>query len=383
MAGPETEVPEGLQVGPYDLIRLAGRGGMAVVWQGIHRPTGESVAVKIISGNAARSPHVRSAFRNEARACAGLDHPSIVRVFDYGEIKPAEAIGSGGALHPGSPYLVMAFAGGGSLKPLCGKVSWGELRHILLHMLDALAHAHARGLVHRDIKPENVLLSRDGTRVLLSDFGLAQALEHAAPGSREHHVAGTPLFMAPEQCRREFRDYGAWTDCYALGVLAWTLSCGWAPLQHVRGLKAVMLAQINEDFPTFEPAQPVPPGFERWLRQMTAKEPMERYQRASEAARALEAMPTTWPPGSVTHLDETADDALAETTGGFRLGLNTEELRFSTIQRIDEVYESLETSTLDYAADHATLDGTPLPTDWRAAGTDPDAALAGAGLGLY
>jgi len=202
----------GIPFGNYQLGRPVGTGGMGEVWAARHQPTGVGVAIKVLTGLAATNRVFLSAFRNEIRACAGLEHPSVVRVFDRGEVPEETDAATRGRLTVGSPFLVMEFVGGGSLQPLCGRLSWWETRQILLRVLDALAHAHARGLIHRDIKPENVLLTADRTEVKLTDFGLAQAMKRAAPGDKEKGLVGTPRYMAPEQVRGEWRDYGPWTD---------------------------------------------------------------------------------------------------------------------------------------------------------------------------
>ncbi len=115
---------------------------MASVWEAVHRPTGTAVAVKLLHSFAAESPHIRSSFRNEVRAVARLDHPAIVRIYDFGEVGAEDANED---MPERCPYLVMTLMRGGSLEPVCGRLAWWEIRHILLHLLDALAHAHARG----------------------------------------------------------------------------------------------------------------------------------------------------------------------------------------------------------------------------------------------
>src|SRR5690606_15752040 len=118
-----------------------------------------------------------------------------------------------------------------------------DVRGVLLSILDALAHAHARGVVHRDIKPGNILLGgHDDLRpgVKLADFGLARGSEDFG---EERSVAGTPVYMAPEQFRGAWRSFGPWTDLYSLGIVAWELVCGKPPYvdSNVRNLGALHL----------------------------------------------------------------------------------------------------------------------------------------------
>src|SRR5690606_17023270 len=119
-------------------------------------------------------------FRNEVRSVAALRHPHIIQVFEHGEVSEAEARQAPG-LVAGMSYLVMEIAAGGSLAPRRGRLSWTELRAVLFAMLDALAHAHARGVIHRDLKPGNILLGRARPAIKLTDFGLAHAMDRTFP----------------------------------------------------------------------------------------------------------------------------------------------------------------------------------------------------------
>jgi tetratricopeptide (TPR) repeat protein len=179
----------------------------------------------------------------------------------------------------------MEFAGAGTLAKL-HDITWPELRAILLVLLDALAHAHAHGVIHRDIKPENVLLcGRDDLRpgLKLTDFGIAFALEDAKTREEVH---GTPHYMAPEQLTGEERDQGPWTDLYALGCLAWRLATGAPPFAGRRQMQLIT-AHRGIRPPALVPTVPVPAGFEWWLRTLLEKKPWHRFQCAADAASAL------------------------------------------------------------------------------------------------
>ncbi len=397
-----------LPFGEYELGRPVGTGGMGEVWVARHVSTSAQVAIKVLTGFAAKNRIFLSAFRNEIRACAGLDHPSIVRVYDRGEVPAETDEATRSRLQAGSPYLVMEYVGGGSLQPLCGRLSWWETRQTLLRLLDALAHAHARGLIHRDIKPENVLLTADRTEVKLSDFGLAQAMERAAPGNREKGLVGTPRYMAPEQVRGEWRDYGPWTDFYALGCLGYSLVAGKPPFAHLTSHYDLARAQVKEAPPPLEARCPVPHGFERWLLKLMAKSPADRFGRASEAAAALRRLGA---PESVSRTSMQRVPALGhltqETTGPTPDPDDTEDATETDpgmasadltllASRADEPMRTLPgesaadaTITMEGDFDEAdattTLETIPVPDDWR----EPDAIvttpplLLGAGLGLY
>jgi serine/threonine protein kinase/tetratricopeptide (TPR) repeat protein len=274
--------------GPFLLDHCIGRGGMAEVWSGVHAAQGVPVAVKVMTAERARERSFRNAFRNEVQAVASLDHPGIVRVFEHGEVGADAEEASRGLLRKGSPILAMELAGG-TLPALSDEgLDWSKVRQILLDLLDALAHSHARGVVHRDLKPNNILVFHEsgGAPVLkLADFGLAHAVEMSHEDSTEV-VCGTPSYMAPEQLRGHWRDYGPWTDLYALGCLGWTLAAG-KPAFEGATLLETYRQQMEEDPPALQPRLPVPRGFEDWLRRLLQKDGSRRFVRAADAAWAL------------------------------------------------------------------------------------------------
>lgn len=279
-------------LGPFHLLDELGRGGMGRVWRAEHRVQGTTVAVKILHAARVDDAAFRRAFDAEVQSIVALDHPGIVLVHDHGVVPPETAEASGGRVAEGSPYLVMELARGGSLADLPLPMQWPALRASLRSLLDALAHAHARGVVHRDIKRSNVLIglagdSRPGLK--LSDFGLVHRLSDLS-GVRgfETEAVGTPNYMAPEQVQARWRDYGPWTDLYALGCLAWSLATGGPPF---RGTPVeVMAAHVRSPLPTFHPPNPIPAEFEGWLRRMLAKKDWNRFACAADAAFALDAV---------------------------------------------------------------------------------------------
>ncbi len=271
-------------LGPFELVTVIGKGGMGEVWHAVHPAQDLPVAVKVVTRKHARDPWYLGAFRSEVRAVAALDHPNILRVYDHGAVS-AEAAASSDKLVEGSPWLAMELVRGGSLSRWTGRMPWPVLSDVLLRVLDALAHAHARDVIHRDLKPGNVLL---GSTVKLMDFGLAAALggsESELP-TQETEVVGTPAYMAPEQVEGSWRDQGAWTDLYAFGCLAWALATGTPPFGKGPS-KQVMRAQCASDLPRLDPRVTVPAGFEEWCRRLLEKDPHVRFRRAADAAWAL------------------------------------------------------------------------------------------------
>ena len=280
--------------GGFELIETVGSGGMGQVWKARHAGLEETVAVKVIARDYASDEGHRRRFRREVQAHAGLRHPGIASVFDYGRIDPTAADLSEGELAAGSPYLVMEFAEEGTLADGGIPRNWEELRSLLLQMLDALAYAHARNVVHRDLKPGNVLaFGRRRERTFkIADFGVAYSLTASRDeGAREFELTiGTPEFMAPEQFQGQWRDFGPWTDLYALGCMTYRMVCRRHPFEG-ETVTEVASGHLEEDLPPVEPVYAVPRDFVAWLRRMTARSPSLRFRRAADAARTLLEMP--------------------------------------------------------------------------------------------
>ena len=272
-----------LKLGPFELHRRVGLGGMGEVWRGVHAAQGVPVAVKILNLPRVNPDRFLRDFQGEVRAMAGLSHPAIVQIYDYGRLPP----GGLGALSAGRPFLVMEWVEGGTLRaPMIG-APWSRVRALLLTLLDALAHAHARGLIHRDLKPENVLWGGGVEAVKLTDFGLAQAIEHDV-GNRTTAgtVQGTPSYMAPEQIQGHIRDFGPWTDLYALGCMAYEYVCGRTPYVGDTPVDT-MVAHLTAPTPLWLPVIDVPEGLEAWVRTLMQRSPTARFRRAADARWAL------------------------------------------------------------------------------------------------
>ncbi len=257
------------------------------MWRAVHVPQQLDVAVKILAIRNLK-PRFRRDFEAEVRATARLAHPGIVTVFDQGEVDQELERRSAGRFVAGSPYMVMELVEGGTLlgRPC---PDWAQLRGILLQVLDALAHAHARGLIHRDIKPGNVLVIPDGgasPRLKLTDFGIAHFVDQGLRAGDTEELAGTLKYVAPEQILGHWRDYGPWTDLYSLGCVAWRLATGWPPFV-VRDPQELLECHLVDEPGRFEPVFEVPPGLEGWLRCCLAKDGFDRFRSAARAARAL------------------------------------------------------------------------------------------------
>jgi tetratricopeptide (TPR) repeat protein len=317
-----------IPLGAFELASLIGRGGMGEVWAGVHRAQTLPVAVKVVTAELAQLPRFVDIFRAEVHAVARLDHPSIVMVFETGLIPEETERASEGRLVAGSPYLAMELADAESLQSVCGLLPWPKLRTTLLGLLDALAHAHARGVIHRDLKPSNVLLAGPTHELKLSDFGLAHVLDRASVAGMDDMVCGTPAYMAPEQFEARTRDVGSWTDLYSLGCMAYALACGDPPFGRSSRHRHLRTAHQFWAPPPLCPCRPVPPGFEDWVRRLLEKDPSRRYQWAADAARALFALDARVHDEAQGQGAEPGDEAQASTVVFVTLDWTDLETRF-------------------------------------------------------
>ena len=376
-------------LGPFSLERTIGRGGMGEVWRARHQDRRQVVAVKVLTSAAAQDPFFLAAFRNEARAAAGLTHPNIATVFDYGQIPAETEAASGGELRGGSPYLVMEMAAGGSLDAHLGRLEWRQLRVLLLCLLDALAHAHARGVVHRDMKPANALLAGRWSAVKLTDFGLAHAFGGEHTLRDEEGAVGTPAYMAPEQFESNWRDFGPWTDLYGLGCMAFALACGHPPFGPRPHTQRAMASHLHLPAPELTPACTVPAGFQDWVATLLEKEPGRRFLRAADAAwvlRRLEPAAETdpvWstPPPVISAIGAADTVAMARPPG--RGPVHTGQLDPPEPMQVHLPVDLSKSSGFP-----APCRVPPMPATWRRpAGWDTESAPArlirGVGLGLF
>ena len=265
---------------PFHPIAPIGQGGYGAVWRVARQlPSGQTTtaAAKLLLE---ADPDVHARFLSEVRAVAAMQHPNIVRVLDYGMLEaPLQA--DGVHLAAGRAYLLMPLASGS----LHGRQLGGEsLRSLLLDVLAALAHAHARGIVHRDLKPANVLAGSPlGPPWLLADFGISHAFRAAEAQETSWRSAGTLRFMAPEQIRGALPAQGPWTDLYALGCLARDVGSADGMLRG-RPTDWVRNAHLLGALP---PVPGASPQYAAWLDRIGAVRPEDRFQSAAEAAWAL------------------------------------------------------------------------------------------------
>jgi tetratricopeptide (TPR) repeat protein len=257
----------------YDVRGPLGKGAAGSVVHALLRSTQAEVAVKI-----AKPSHL-GAYRREIFSLAGLSHPHIARVLDFGTFDERGWDGQGAGAH--DRWYAMPLASGGTLEDK-DPTRWEQVQRWLHDLLDGLAKTHARGIVHRDIKPANILFGGPNDLqpgLLIADFGIAW--DHHQITNRP---AGTPGFMAPEQAKPDGH-IGPWTDLHALGMVVWWCVTGSLPFHHPNP-RTHLLRSMTLELPPLEPLFPCPDGLEAWIAACCERDIGQRLQRVSDA-RAL------------------------------------------------------------------------------------------------
>lgn len=262
--------------GRYELGEMLGRGGMAEVRRAVDQRLGRSVAVKQLRTDLATDPTFQARFRREAQSAAGLNHPTIVAVYDTGEeIDPLSGVSV--------PYIVMELVEGPTLRDVLRegrKILPERALELTQGILDALSYSHKAGIVHRDIKPANVMLTPNGG-VKVMDFGIARAVaDTSATMTQTAAVIGTAQYLSPEQARGETVD--ARSDLYSAGCVLYELLLSRPPFigdspvsvayQHVREAP-VPPSQLDPE---------ITPEIDAVVLKALAKDPADRYQSARE-----------------------------------------------------------------------------------------------------
>ncbi|HEY9468511.1 MAG TPA: Stk1 family PASTA domain-containing Ser/Thr kinase [Propionibacteriaceae bacterium] len=262
--------------GRYELGELLGRGGMAEVRRAVDQRLGRAVAVKQLRADLAIDPTFQARFRREAQSAAGLNHPTIVAVYDTGEeVDPLTGVAI--------PYIVMELVEGPTLRDVLKdgrKILPERALELTQGVLDALGYSHKAGIVHRDIKPANVMLTPNGG-VKVMDFGIARAVaDTSATMTQTAAVIGTAQYLSPEQARGETVD--SRSDLYSTGCLLYELLVGRPPFV---GDSPVSVAYQHVRETPLPPSQLDPeisPEIDAVVLKALAKERSERYQSAKE-----------------------------------------------------------------------------------------------------
>jgi serine/threonine-protein kinase len=256
----------------YEMLGHLGRGGFATVYRVRNRRLGRVEALKVLSADS-EEPDFAERFRQEARVAASLDHPGIVKIFDYGQ---AEDL----------CWFTMQFVDGPTLiRELKRKGPWSEAETASLSaaVADALDYSHRRGIIHRDIKPENILVDVE-RRPYLMDFGIAKS-DQSVVHTRTGTILGSPAYIAPEQLTGTRVDGRA--DIYSLGATMYRMVSNSYPFQDSDPVRMAMKRFTMDP----EPLGPKRPGidatFEAIVMRALARDPAARFATAAEMSSAL------------------------------------------------------------------------------------------------
>jgi serine/threonine-protein kinase len=278
----------GQEVGPYKILSALGHGGMGTVYLAENRRVNKKVALKFLSSDFITDNWAKRQLIKEAQAVARLDHPNICAVYDFEEIGEHS-------------FIVMQYIEGQTLSDLIRKKSLqsGQVVNLAQQIANALADAHAHGIIHRDIKPKNIMVT-PSEQVKVLDFGLAKtipknledATESISHLSREGLLVGTIAYMSPEQLRGERLDYR--TDIFSLGTVLYEMIWGKNPFAHKADSRSKSNAEVISAIMSDEPPSlrqvsiNCPKDFDHVVNKCLRKDPADRYQSATELLIDLE-----------------------------------------------------------------------------------------------
>lgn len=262
----------------YRVEAEVGRGGVATVYRAVDLRHHRVVAIKVLGSDLPGSSSA-DRFLREIEITAGLSHPNVVPLFDSGRAN-------------GVTYFVMPYLEGRSLRERIereGQLSVAEAVRIASEVAEALVHAHAHGVIHRDVKPENILLA--GGHAMVTDFGVARAVEQAVGPTTTGIAIGTPLYMSPEQASAGTLDERS--DIYSLGCVLYEMLAGEPPFRG-RTSVAVAARHLREPPPALSIVRPsVTPELEAVVQQALAKAPADRFRTAQDFLDALRIVAVT------------------------------------------------------------------------------------------
>ena len=264
----------------YELDCEIGRGGMGIVYRAKDRGLKRLVAIKLLPPELAFRSEIKSRFLREAETAAQLSHPNIVPIYTVHE-------------QNGLVFFVMAYISGDNLAKRLherGVLTTDETRKVLREVADALAYAHERGVVHRDIKPDNILLDAVTGRPMVTDFGIARAMDSSGDSrlTATGMAIGTPAYMSPEQAAGD-REIDGRSDLYSLGVLGYQMLTGEPPF-NAGSTPAMLVKHISEaPIPVQQRRSDVPTDLARSIMMLLEKDPKNRFPTASALVAALDA----------------------------------------------------------------------------------------------
>jgi eukaryotic-like serine/threonine-protein kinase len=273
------------QINRFGIVELVGRGGMGMVFRAYDGCLQRTVAVKILDPQYGKNEMARTRFIREARAAAAVAHENVVTIHHVECVE-----------EKGLSFFVMQFVKGRSLQDRLdegGPLPVREAVRIATQTAGGLAAAHENGLIHRDIKPGNILLEQGSGRVLITDFGLARLTEDVKL-TQTGFVAGTPLYMSPEQARGETVDHRS--DLFSLGSVLYAMLAGVPPFQGSSPFTVLKQVTDSRHRPVQDVNPAVPESVAEIVDRLMAKDPRHRYADAAEVASALNAELAKLPP---------------------------------------------------------------------------------------
>ena len=269
--------PGDMLAGKYQLIRKLGEGGMGVVYEAMHTRIQQRVAIKMLLPEVLELPEVVPRFEREARAAGKLRSDNTARVLDVD------------LSENGLPYMVMEYLDGvdlGHMLEKQGALPITDAVDYVLQACNAMAEAHAEGVIHRDLKPSNLFVTNAGRKVKVLDFGISK-LENdkEARVTATQAVVGTPLYMSPEQVRSA-KHVDARTDIWSLGIILYELVTGRTPFEGSTTAAAAAIC-IDNPPPIAQFRQGVPPDLEHAILVALQKEPSARFANVQLLAQAI------------------------------------------------------------------------------------------------
>ncbi len=260
----------------YRITGIVGVGGMAVVFKAEDIIMNRVVAIKVLKNDAADVEKSMQRFLNESKAVAMLSHPNIVSIYDVSvkdEVK----------------YIVMEYAESTTLKDYIGKVGrlgWKEALHYTKQILEALEHAHEKGVVHRDVKPQNMLLMKDGS-IKVADFGIAKLPNNETITDADSAI-GTVHYISPEQA--EGKDVTPQSDIYSVGVMLYEMVTGKLPFDSDTPVSVALMHITDEAVPPKDIIPTLPDGLQFIIMQAMDKNPAKRFASCDEMQKYIKEL---------------------------------------------------------------------------------------------
>ena len=277
MADGSANLGKGSRIGPYEILGILGRGGMATVYKAYQSSLDRNVAIKVIAERYATDPTFAERFRREARSIARLHHPNILTVHDAGEDN-------------GLLYIVMELVEGDTLRDEMNRqpLSLERSAKVLGQVGAALNYANKQGIIHRDIKPSNVLFDSHNDRAVLSDFGIAKMLDNTASGlTGTNEGLGTPDYMSPEQANGTQLD--GRSDEYSLAAMAFELVTRQTPF-HADTPIAIVMGHLSKPVPsTRQLNHDIPPALDAVITKALSKSANDRYPTVADFTEAFQS----------------------------------------------------------------------------------------------